>query len=42
VDANKDVVSVLATGAGEESWHVVGIEELVELARMKASMMSDD
>ena len=42
VDANKDVVSVLATGAGEESWQVVGIEELVELARMKASMMSDD
>jgi len=42
VDANKDVVSVLANGAGEESWQVVGIEELVELARMKASMMSDD
>ena len=42
VDANKDVISVLANGAGEESWQVVGIEELVELARMKASMMSDD
>ena len=42
VDVNKDLVSVLANGAGEESWTVVGIEELVDLARMKASMMGDE
>ena len=41
IDVNKDIVSVLANGAGEESWTVVGIEELVELAQMKASMKDD-
>ena len=41
IDVNKDIVSVLANGAGEESWTIVGIEELVELAQMKASMKDD-